>query len=154
VDELLARDEPERALRAALPGRSCLAIQRRARALGAAGDVEGALAAWRALATSGHRVTLTPADWFYLPEPLFDDPRFWRVVRRLLSRLSPSSTFVHAAGVRDAVAPPGRRASPSSLRSTRLAVVRAQMARTAAAGLACAPPHHGARLETGGDQST
>jgi hypothetical protein len=140
ADERLARDAAAEALRYGGAARSGAALRRRARVLGAAGDVEGALAAWTKLARSRAHVDLEPADWFYLPEALFDDARFWRVLARILPRLRDRAVFVHASGVRDAVAPPGSRPRGATLLATRRAVVRAHLARTRArAGARGAP---------------
>ena len=103
--ELLAAGRGDAALAKVARLRTTGGVLARARAHGARGDVEGALTAWESLARTTGPVRLELADWFYLPAAVFDDPRFWRALGRVVPRLARGSVFSHADGVRDAFDP-------------------------------------------------
>jgi hypothetical protein len=103
--ELLAAGRADAALAQVARLRTVEGVLARARAHGARGDFESALAAWDALARTADPVRLELADWFYLPAEVFDDSRFWRALARIVPRLARGSVFSHADGVRDAFDP-------------------------------------------------
>jgi hypothetical protein len=75
---------------------ACLVLERaksirarffRARAYGVTGDAEAVLAEWAAIARLKSPVYIDGADWFYLPQSLWDEPRFWRAVLEMAHRV-------------------------------------------------------------------
>jgi len=103
--ELLAVGRATAALAKVARLRTVEGVLARARAQGARGDVEATLRAWESLARTTGPVRLELADWFYLPGAVFDAPRFWRALARVVPRLARGSVFSHADGVRDAFDP-------------------------------------------------
>lgn len=92
VADALADGQLEEADRLLRNKKSLLATQWRARRYGASGDVTRAQRAWEKL-TAAPRLHLDPADWFYLPEAIWDDPAFWRLMLRIEPHLSAFSSI-------------------------------------------------------------
>jgi hypothetical protein len=81
ASEDLASDEPGAALARLARKRSLRARQMRARVYGAQGEVELAVAEWRAIADGDARVHLQHADWYYTFQgPVADAPELWRLM--------------------------------------------------------------------------
>ena len=128
--ELLAADRGKAALAQLSTSRSVRAQLARARAHGALGDAAQVIATFEALYRARGPLRLELADWFYLPDPAFESPAFWRALARLVPRLVDGCVFVHANGARDAF-DPGR--APPSIRVARATwrrVIATQLQRT------------------------
>lgn len=95
VNECLARNQPLAALRL-LRGKRRLYLRKlRARAYGAHGDFERMLQEWEGFAAAEGEVAVELADWFYLRDEAWDEPRFWLALYALRDRLGYGWSFAH-----------------------------------------------------------
>jgi hypothetical protein len=89
VCELLARNRPRAALALLRGKRHPYLRQLRARTYGALGDATRMIDEWEGLASTTGNVELEHGDWFYFPDRVWHDPRFWRALYALRRR------FIH-----------------------------------------------------------
>lgn len=127
--ELLASGRSKRALAELTALRSARGLMARARAHGALGDAARVIATYEALAKTRGALRLELADWFYLPDAVFEAPAFWRALARLVPRLAQGSVFVHANGARDAFDPSRAPFAVGTARATWRRVIAAQLRR-------------------------
>jgi hypothetical protein len=128
--EVLAHGHAKAALTRVSALRSTRGLLAQARAHGALGDVLQVIATYERLGKSSRALRLELADWFYLPDAVFDSPAFWRAMARLVPRLARGSVFVHADGVRDAFDPHRTPFGVRTARATWRSVVATQLVRT------------------------
>ena len=83
ASELLAKSFPKKALNLLQRKRSIRARQLRARAHGAMGQPHAVMRQWTAIANMDGPVRTESADWFFLPDEIWDAPRFWETMLRL-----------------------------------------------------------------------
>jgi hypothetical protein len=69
----------------------------RARAYGALGDSERVVQEWEGIAATGAETEIEPGDWFFLPDVVWDQPRFWHALHAMRHRLGYGWSYVHDA---------------------------------------------------------
>lgn len=96
VNECLADDRFAPAINILRGRRSVEAILARARVYGATEDTESAMLEWRKIERSrAARISLSPADWFYLADELSDSIAFWKIMLSIAPRLYMTSAPIH-----------------------------------------------------------
>lgn len=89
VNELLANNLHDDALSLIKKKNSLNAMLHRARVYGAKNDQSKYLSEWMNLTTGKKRFELKYADWFYLPNCMWDSPDFWNCMIGIFHRLRP-----------------------------------------------------------------
>lgn len=87
--ELLANNDFDDALEILYDINSLDAILHRARVYGAKGDISRYLLEIENIKSRNDRFELKRADWFYLPDKLWDSADFWKLLIKLFPRLMP-----------------------------------------------------------------
>jgi tetratricopeptide (TPR) repeat protein len=130
ADEMLARGRVEDAWPAVDGVRGVRGMLCAARVLGARGDDGAVLRVWARIVRSGSPVELSSADWFFLPETVFESPTFWSGLWHLGARLK-AGVFVSSDTLIQAFAraPTGRRSLKDGVTQQRL-MIRYNLART------------------------
>ncbi|HEX5030242.1 MAG TPA: tetratricopeptide repeat protein [Candidatus Eisenbacteria bacterium] len=95
--ELLASNRPRDALRLLQGKRDVFLRKLRARAHGALGDADRVVEEWEGIARTKAELELEPGDWFFLPEAVWDRPRFWRALYAMRHRLGYGWSYSHPA---------------------------------------------------------
>jgi tetratricopeptide (TPR) repeat protein len=95
--ELLARNCPRETLRLLRRKRHPFLRRLRARAYGLLGDSERLIGEWEGMASIKGEVAVELADWFFLPEEVWDAPRFWRALYAVRRRLGYGWSYMHDA---------------------------------------------------------
>jgi tetratricopeptide (TPR) repeat protein len=117
--ELLARNRPRETLRLLRRKRHPVLRKLRARAHGLVGNSERLIEEWEGMASIKGEVAVELADWFFLPEEVWDTPRFWRALYALRHRLGYGWSYMHEALDRIVPNPARRRNTPEDLRRHR-----------------------------------
>jgi tetratricopeptide (TPR) repeat protein len=89
VCELLARNRPRAALALLRGKRHPYLRQLRARTYGALGDATRMIDEWEGIASTSGDIELEHGDWFFFPDRVWHDPRFWHALYAVRRR------FVH-----------------------------------------------------------
>ncbi len=89
ANELLAILKPDAALAMLKGQEDAEAGKARARGYGALFDNDNYIKEWEKIALLSSDIELQPADWFYMPEEVYDAPGIWHIFLKLLERLKP-----------------------------------------------------------------
>ena len=78
VREILADDAPEKALELVEANNDVIGLQGKSLCYGALEEYDRYLETWTTLIAISDKIAFSPADWFYMPEHIYDSPDIWR----------------------------------------------------------------------------
>lgn len=87
VNELLASNEPKKAISIITKRRKIQYSLAMARCYGAMGDNHNYIEEWRGILNRDESFPLEYADWFYMPKKIYESPDIWEIFGRLGKRI-------------------------------------------------------------------